>query len=345
MKLLVPFGVLYSRIADLRNRLYDRGTLRSHSLGARTISIGNLTTGGTGKTPLVALAAKILAENGENVCVLTRGYGRKNIKDRVLVSDGESVLTDVATGGDEPVELGRNLIGKAVVVADADRVAAALWARRKFGITAFVLDDGFQHRRAKRDLDIVCIDAKNPCGNGRVLPAGSLREPFKGLHRADLIVATRTNLVRSTDDLMRRLRKRNERAPIFSAQMRIKTVTALQDFLAATPSENADNQRGNGSFAFCGLGNPKNFRRQLESENFAIAGFRSFGDHHRYSRVDVDLLENDAKAAGATALLTTAKDAVKLAGLEFELPVFVAVSEMIVENETAFGKLIVGEAR
>src|SRR5688572_1966851 len=124
-KLLAPLAAIYGRVIDLRNALYDRGILRSYSLGARTISIGNLTTGGTGKTPLVALVAEILAEKGEKVCLLTRGYGRVKSNGPVLVSDGERVLTDAATGGDEPVELAEKLLGKAVVVAHADRVGAA----------------------------------------------------------------------------------------------------------------------------------------------------------------------------------------------------------------------------
>src|SRR5690606_32048019 len=143
-------------------------------LGARTISIGNLTTGGTGKTPLVALVAKILIDEGETVCILTRGYGRANPKSRILVSDGHAILTDAATGGDEPVELAMQLEGKSIIVADPDRTAAAKWARERFPVSAFILDDGFQHLRVRRDLDIVCIDATNPCGNGQVLPAGDL---------------------------------------------------------------------------------------------------------------------------------------------------------------------------
>ena len=155
-------GWLFGKIADIRNSLYDRDIFKSYSLGARTISIGNITTGGTGKTPLVAYVAKILAEAGEKVCILTRGYGRDSAG-RVLVSDGEKVLVDARTGGDEPVELARKLIGRAIVVADADRVAAAKWAKEKFGITAFVLDDAFQHRRARRDLDILCSSGSRTC--------------------------------------------------------------------------------------------------------------------------------------------------------------------------------------
>src|SRR5688572_10943435 len=119
--------MLYGLIMDLRNLLYDRGIFGSYSLGARTISIGNLTTGGTGKTPLIAFLAEILAEKGEKVCILMRGYGRKNSNERILVSNGEKVLADAVTGGDEPVELANKLLGKAVVVADADRDGASRW--------------------------------------------------------------------------------------------------------------------------------------------------------------------------------------------------------------------------
>ena len=166
LRLLSP---IYGKIADLRNSLYDRGIFKSHDLGAHTISIGNITTGGTGKTPLVAYVAEMLANRGERVCVLTRGYGRES-SGRVLVSDGTAPMVDSRTGGDEPVELATRLAGKAMIVADADRVAAAAWSIEKFGVTRFVLDDAFQHRRAKRDIDIVCIDATDPCGSGRVLP-------------------------------------------------------------------------------------------------------------------------------------------------------------------------------
>src|SRR6476646_1241531 len=169
MNPLSPIGWLYGLGADARNALYDRGVYKTHSLGAKTVSVGNLTTGGTGKTPMVALVARLLADSGENVCILTRGYGRKNPGNSVLVSDGISVRCDARQGGDEPVELAFKLIGNAAVISDADRVAGARRAISELGSTAFVLDDAFQHRRAKRDLDIVCIDSTNPWGNGEVL--------------------------------------------------------------------------------------------------------------------------------------------------------------------------------
>ncbi|MGQ0541384.1 MAG: tetraacyldisaccharide 4'-kinase [Blastocatellia bacterium] len=340
MIILSPLGWIYSWIIGLRNVLYDRELLKSYSLGARTISIGNLTTGGTGKTPMVALVAGILAEQGENVCVLTRGYGRRNPKERVLVSDGETVLADAETGGDEPVELARRLIGKAVVVADADRVAAAHWAKDKFGITAFILDDGFQQRRANRDLDIVCIDATNPFGNGRILPAGTLRESFNHLKRADAIVVTRANLVDSTAEIVKRLQKRNPDASIFLSENRIVGFVELARFKET--SVDSTNTLGNRRFAaFCALGNPENFFQQLRLEGLDLALTERFRDHHRYSQNDVDRLELIAKAVGAHAFVTTAKDAVKLFGLRFEIECLVAEIETVVIDGGSFRNLIV----
>lgn len=340
MNLLTPFGIAYGWIMDVRNRLYDRGVLSSHSLGARTVSIGNLTTGGTGKTPLVALTAAILAESGENVCVLTRGYGRTTESDRVLVSDGQSVLADAATGGDEPVELARKLVEKAVVIADADRVGAAKWAKERFGITAFVLDDGFQHRRAERDLDIVCIDATDPYGSGRVLPAGQLRESRTGLARADIVVITRADLVESADALKADITSLCPAATIFRASTRISRVTALSESL---PIHQTDQQVPDSpSLAFSGLGNPASFRHQLESANFQVAAFSRFADHHRYSQNDLDELCEQARAVSAGSLLTTAKDAVKLKGLQTAIPVFVIEIEVVLDDAEEFRRLVIG---
>lgn len=344
VNVLTPVGMLYGLAMAVRNRLYDRGTLRSYSLGAPTISIGNLTTGGTGKTPLVALTSSILAESGEKVCVLTRGYGRAKTSERILVSEGESVLADAVTAGDEPVELARKLLGKAIVVADANRLASAEWAREKFGITVFVLDDGFQHRRVKRDLDIVCIDATNPCGNGRILPAGKLRESFKELRRADAIVITRTNLTGSIDGLVSRLRKRNRKAKLFRARTAIASVISLDNFLAGRTSEDGGVDLGS-FFGFCAVGNPESFRKQLETEGFSLSGLSVFADHHKYTQHDADAIGASARSTGASALITTAKDAVKLGSLAFDTPVYVAIAETAIDEQNEFTALVLETGR
>jgi tetraacyldisaccharide 4'-kinase len=334
--LLSPLGWLYGKIADIRNALYDRGALRSHDLGAKTISIGNITTGGTGKTPLVAHVAEILFDAGEKVCILTRGYGRES-SGRVLVSDGEQVLVDARTGGDEPVELARKLIGKVVIVADADRVAAAAWAKENFGSTVFVLDDGFQHRRAKRDLDIVCIDSTASLSFGNMLPAGNLREPIGNLERADAVVLTRAELSSSIEDFAHSVREINSSAHIFRAEARFRALKNLNSFLsgdAADPELRITPQ----TFAFCGLGNPQSFLTMLAT--YGSTRFVQFSDHHRYTQNNIQEIEEGARRNRCDALITTAKDAVKLEGLKLEMPCVVAEMETVINDPDGFRELV-----
>lgn len=340
--LLRPFGWIYGRVIDGRNRLYDRGVFRSYSLGARTISVGNITTGGTGKTPLVALAAEMLANSGATVCILTRGYGRST-SGRVLVSDGETVLANAETGGDEPVELAYKLLGKAIVIVDADRVAAAKFAKSRFGVTAFVLDDGFQHRRVKRDVDVVCIDATDPFGKGLILPAGRLREPIRALNRADAVVITRADLVEDISPL--RSKMSDFASQTFTAENRIARFSRVEDF--QTRSQNA----GTRSYlpantrvaAFCAVGNPDAFFQSLKRvEDLDLAMTRKFRDHRRYSQADVFEIERIARQHSVDLLVTTAKDSVKLTSLQFEIPCYVAEIETVVEPADEFCRLILG---
>jgi tetraacyldisaccharide 4'-kinase len=342
---------IYGKVADIRNALYDKGVFDSYDLGGRVISIGNITAGGTGKTPLVAYVASILAERGEMVCILSRGYGRKDPKNRVLVSDGENILATADESGDEPFELANKLLGKAIVIADADRVAAAEWAKRKFGVTIFVLDDGFQHRKAKRDVDIVCIDATNPFGGGKMLPAGRLREPPHNLSRADVVVITRGDLVDNIADLKFQISNLAPDAEVFFAKNKIVRLVGLEEFNAATQrtqseeKEERDGRNVNRSigsrpaFAFCGLGNPQNFVDLLEQNDIAVNGSIAFRDHHIYSQKDIERIESEAKIAGADILLTTAKDAVKLSHFKFQIPCFVVEIEMNVDGAGELEKL------
>lgn len=334
----MPFGYLYGAVMNARNALYDRRVFKSHALGAKTVSIGNLTVGGTGKTPLVAFAAETLFDAGEKVCILTRGYGRENPKKRVLVTDGENIFADVRAAGDEPLELAGRLSGKAAVVADADRISAGLWAREKFAVTAFVLDDAFQHRKVKRDLDIVCIDATNPFGNGRVLPSGILREPRENLRRADAIVITRANLTANIENLKFEILKSTD-APIFISH------NEFSNFREINTSNKKEKTQYSAlstqhSLAFCALGNPMNFFEQLRRENFELTATETFPDHHFYTPKDIAKLEKKMHETGAEILITTIKDATKLSRLETNFPVFAAENKIIFENEMDFKNLL-----
>jgi tetraacyldisaccharide 4'-kinase len=325
-------GKIYGGVMNARNRLYDQGVFDSFDLAARTISVGNITTGGTGKTPLVAYIARYLIGKGETVCILTRGYGRRDPKKRVLVSDGNSILAVPEDAGDEPVELAKKLNGKAVIIADADRVSAGEWAKREFGVTRFVLDDGFQHRRVKRDLDIVCIDATNPFAAGAVLPAGSLREPLANLARADVIVITRSDLVDNISNLRSEISKLAPEAKIFAAQNRSQIVNLK------TGSEVSVGEKA--VVAFCGLGNPEGFFKQIALDGIDVLSKRSFRDHYQYGQSDIDDLEEEARRVGADRFLTTAKDAVKLSSLKFQIPVLVMEINVEVDDAAAFTAML-----
>lgn len=335
--MLSAISWLYGKIINRRNSQYQKGVFRSHSLGAPTISVGNITVGGSGKTPLVIHIAQLLAEKGESVCVISRGYKRDNERERILVSDGASMLNDAKKAGDEPIEIGMRLLGKAVVIADADRVAAGKWAFKKFGITVFILDDAFQHLKVNRDLDVVVIDATNPFGNRQTLPTGILREPLENLERADLVVITRANLVKigKIEDLQADIKQFNPRCEILVAKNKASGTTALQDFycVAANAIDTTSKLSRRSALAFCALGNPANFFDQLVSENFNLSETKAFRDHHYYNQRDAEQIEAKAFEKQCDILLTTAKDAVKLNNIDFKLPVFVVQSELLFDDE------------
>lgn len=335
--MLSLLGSIYEKIVDVRNYLYDKGVFDTFDLGARTISIGNITAGGTGKTPLVAFVASLLAERGEKVCILTRGYGREDAANRVLVSNGTNVLAGVRESGDEPFELANKLLGKAIVIADADRVAAAEWAKRRFGVTVFLLDDGLQHRKAKRDVDIVCIDATNPFGGGKMLPAGRLREPLHNLSRADIVVITRADLVstQTISNLRSEISNWNSSAPIFEISNSLMGFRELHSTDLSTTI-----LTGKNVYAFCALGNPESFFKMLTNAGLDIREDWAVEDHYLFSQLDVDLIESDAQGHLCEALVVTAKDAVKLEGLNFETPCYVAEIEIKIDDDITFGKLL-----
>lgn len=344
LSLLSP---IYGKIAEIRNARYESGRTPTFDLGARTISVGNVTAGGTGKTPLVIMIAQRLAGRGKRVCILTRGYGRANPGKRVIVTDGKTLLADARTGGDEPMEMARSLRGRAIIIADRDRVAAAKWAAEEYGVTHFILDDGFQHRRARRDLDIVCIDATDPFGGGKMLPAGRLREPLENLRRADVIVITRANLAKDLEEVRSQIAGYNTHCHLFTASTKMGEMTLLKKFLSfdkdvevRMPAIDLARLANSSAYAFCGIGNPGSFFGQLKMDNFDIAGQQAFADHHVYTAKDIAGIAKKAREAGAGYLLTTSKDAMKLGGINFDIPVFVLEARMVIDDVEKFGSLL-----
>ncbi|HEY0324161.1 MAG TPA: tetraacyldisaccharide 4'-kinase [Pyrinomonadaceae bacterium] len=334
-----PFALipsLYGTAMRARMALYRKGVLKSFELGVPVISVGNITTGGTGKTPVVAWIAQALAREGLRVCILTRGYGRKDEGKRVLVSDGTRLLAEAEEGGDEPRLLAEMLRGVAAVLSDRDRVAAARWAREKLGSEVFVLDDGFQHLRVKRELDIVTIDATNPFGGGRLLPQGRLREPPASLKRADLIIITRSEQAEDINSLKREVEQLSGGKKVLFSRTRTGAVRPL----AHQPHGARSAPSSYRVAAFCALGNPQGFFRHLKRSGFDLTYTRAFTDHHSYTQSDIERITREAVEQGAEALLTTAKDAVKLRSLHFALPCFVVEIEFAFENELTLRELL-----
>lgn len=327
--ILAPLGVLYSAATRARLALYRRGALTVHRLNSIVVSVGNITTGGTGKTPLVEWVARAAAREGRNPCVLTRGYGREDVGKRVLVSDGERVFADAREGGDEPRLLAESLSGIAAVVSDADRVSAARWAAEHLQSDLFILDDGFQHLRLARDLDLVAVDATNPWGGGRLLPAGRLREPLDGLKRADLIILTRAEQAADADSLSEQATRLSGGRPVILSRTRTKAVRPLDQAMTTGTSLDVPQPLA----AFCAIGNPPAFFAHLRREGFVLNHTRAFPDHYVYKQADVDALAAEAKGRGALALVTTAKDAVKLRSLGFDLPCYVLEIELTFDDE------------
>ena len=333
--LLSPLSLFYGATTRIRHALYRSGIFRTHDLNAPVISIGNITVGGTGKTPLVEWFANTLAEREKKVCVLTRGYGRENSSRRVLVSNGKEILADAKTGGDEPLMLAENLINKAAVVCDKDRSSAGRWAKENLGSDLFILDDGFQHLRIKRTLDVVAVDATNPFGNGCLLPRGRLRERLSSLQRADCIIITKTNLGEDIDELRAKLEKHSKGRPVFFSRFRTIGARHVSNNkfveLKTLPEPCA---------AFCALGNPKAFFKQIKRADLSSVHKKSFRDHHYYTQQDIEKLEREAKEKDARCLITTAKDAVKLHGLKFELPCYALEIEVEVDEEESLKDLL-----
>jgi tetraacyldisaccharide 4'-kinase len=329
---LAAAAVGYRGLLALRGWLYARGVLRSRRLDCPVVAVGNLTVGGTGKTPAVELAVRTLVELGHRPAVLSRGYGRRSRGVRI-VADAASIRLDAEEAGDEPFLLARRLPGVPVVVG-ANRYEAGRLARERFGVTTVVLDDAFQHRALAKDVEIVMARARVPWGNGRLLPGGPLREPLTALARADLIVVTGADGPHDVDAVDAAARVHAPEVPVLAAR---HVATECWD---AGPMKDVPlaQLRGRRLFAFAGIGAPEAFRRTLADTGVVECGFARFADHHWYSRADLGALDAQAAGAGADALVTTEKDWVRLRRLlPAKRPVYVlAVRLALLSGEAAW---------
>jgi len=283
--------VPYTLAVVWRNRRYDSGRAAVHRVPVPVVSVGNLTLGGTGKTPMVQWIARWLRGRGRRVTLVSRGYGAQ-----------------AGAVNDEALELEQNL-PDVPHIENPDRVAAARLAVEELDCQIIVLDDAFQHRRIHRDLDVVMLDALEPFGFGHVFPRGTLREPLRGLGRVDIVVLSRADLLEP--DERARIRERVHRYAPEAAWAEV--MHAPQRLLSSSgETQSLDTLRDKPVAAFCGIGNPAGFRHTLERCACRAVDFREFPDHHRYGRADVESLADWADRLDVAAVVCTHKDLVKL---------------------------------
>lgn len=303
--LLYLSSLVYRLIVDLRNRLYDRQILKSVRLSCPVISVGNITVGGTGKTPCVIGLTRMLQQRGFKCAVISRGYGGKNPQPVNIVSDGNSILLGAESAGDEPLLIARSLPGIPVITG-ARRNFTGQAAIDRFGSNVLICDDAFQHRQIVRDIDIVLLDAEKPLGNGYVLPRGSLREPKGSLHRADCIILTRAG---GTEPLHPDVAEIINKAgiPVFRAAHQFKELMVPGNHF---PEQNV--LQGKKVCAFCGIAQPASFKKLLIDAGSELLSFMEFPDHYAYDRNDLDALKNHFVKFHADYWITTEKDAMRL---------------------------------
>jgi tetraacyldisaccharide 4'-kinase len=303
--LLSAPALLYRSAVALRNGLYDAGVMRVRRLPCPVVSIGNLTVGGTGKTPITSFVAGMLRDAGYRVGVVSRGYRRRGGRAALLVSDGRSILAEPFQAGDEPCLIARDNPAVAVAVG-ADRVAAARLLIDRTSPEVILLDDAFQHRRIFRDVNLLLVDGREPWGNGRMLPAGPLREPISGVARADALVITRPE-GRFPQTVAPLLARHNPGLAVFHARIEPRVFVRPDGETVSCAS-----LRGFSAFAFSGIARPERFEDDLRSLGLRLPGFRRFRDHHPYALRDLEAVAREARAAGADILVTTEKDLVRI---------------------------------
>lgn len=350
--LLYGLSGLYRKIVQLRVRAFDERLGDVHCLGCQVISVGNLTVGGTGKTPVVEKFARALTARGRKVAILSRGYKSqprpwrerwadrfKPLEERTpprIVSDGKSLLLGSDMAGDEPFMLAKNL-ENVVVLVDKDRVKSGLFAINKFGCDTLLLDDGLQYLRLKERLDIVLVDREAPWGNTYLLPRGTLREPKEHLRRANYIFITKCD-GSDMSELRQDLRKYNQHAEFIECR---HAPLYLQNLYT--------NERQELSFidglrigAISGIARPESFEGGLKRLGADLAYTRSYADHHRFHADEISNMFQRTKIRGGKCIITTEKDAVRFPQLESPpLPVYyLRVEIKILSGDETFAECV-----
>ena len=333
--LLIPFtfplSLVYGSIIWIRNKLYDLDWVPSSAFDIPIISVGNITTGGSGKTPLVMYLADLLQQNGKNPGIVSRGYGRKS-QGMVTVHNGKELITDVENSGDEPFLMASVLKTVPVVVCE-DRREGISQLIKNNSADVIIMDDGFQHRKAKRDLDIVTISANDKKEDYRLLPWGKLREPLQNISRANAAIFTRTDNY-NPPELLPSIKPFVKGELLFSTQQLTLMKYDEDGYQKSLSPEEI-------LFTFCGIGGPKSFFNSIAKLGLKPGGKRIFRDHQEYTSSVINELSAQIKSSNCIGIITTEKDLVKLPDnfLE-EFEIYIIKIEMEFENEGAISDLI-----
>ncbi len=335
--LLRGSSLLYGLIVRLRLLFYEKGIFSNCSLPCTVISVGNITTGGTGKTPTVIEIAKILQQHGKRAVILTRGYRRKTaIPNYVVEFDA-----DVRQVGDEPLLMLRKLRDTPIIVGRQRDISGKL-AITRFQPEVLLLDDGFQHIQLRRDLDLVLIDATHPFGGEYLLPAGFLREPLDHLRRAQAFVITRSNEVSDITPILRRLQQIAPGVQIFTG---VHALDLIRPIASDSPVEWTSLRRKR-LLAVSGLGNPQSFRELLSGHGLNVASYRDFADHHWYTEEDMTHIRQIITEEQLDAIITTEKDETKLLAYCQEFGAcYIAVIKLDIQPEKEFEQLLLNIIR
>jgi tetraacyldisaccharide 4'-kinase len=332
--LLYAVSLLYGFVMRLRSACYRTGLLKTRRLPCRVISIGNITTGGTGKTPLALYVAELVHRLGYRAVILSRGYKGSAEKSGGIVSENGKVLMTAEAAGDEPFMMAERLKHIHVpVVVGQDRYASGRLSINRFNPQVIVLDDAFQHTRLARDIDLVLLDSKKPIGNGHLLPRGMLREPPKALSRADAFIMTRSNNHDSdaahAGPVPQQLHAVMRTKPVFKTAYkpyisRVISAGSAEGEDGGETSVESNFLHGHKGFGFSGIARNEDFEQTIAQLGCQISGFMGFPDHYRYTKEDLQAICDAACDSDADCLLTTEKDYVRVVNrLPLKLPLFV----------------------
>ncbi len=327
VNLLFVASRFYRMAIQFRNWLYAKRIIRNHALGCLVVSIGNLSCGGTGKTPVVEIFARTLSAKGRRVAVLSRGYRSRKLplsrriahfftQQKIemppkVVSDSRDLLLNSEYAGDEPYMLASNLRDVAVIV-DKDRVKSGIYAIEHFQSDVIILDDGFQYLMLKPHINIVLVDSTDPFGNGHVLPRGTLREPIKNIRRADYVFLTKSDGSHRISHLKNFIRRHTRRAEIIECCHKPQYLVKL----FSGEREGLELLKGRRAAALSAIACPESFESFLRQLGAELVLCDHYADHHRYTQQEVIDFINQAKAAGAEMIITTEKDAVRIPRLD-----------------------------